>query len=642
MQATIKAFANCDHVYIAWRYDQLIPNCIGFALYKQVNGEGAATAEPIANHIGFAGQNPQPGETRPSTDWPIQRFTWTDYDVNYNDKVSYMVVPVLWVNDAVTKDPTNASDWSEEVTVGTGTDFEAYFNRGIISSQFMSKQLDNLKESDKQATLADTLKDPDSTIRKFLGGVLAEKLFSEMDAVIADGTISIYAALYELNEEIFIGKLKDIGDRANLILANGAFQKKPHNDENYDVREDLKSTSKVNVFDRIVTGNHFAHNKFIVFCKNGAAYKVWTGSTNTTENGLYTQVNNAVIINDPTVAGWYLDEWNKIKAAGDGYPEPYIDYNSQGHPAHGSTTTWFAPVKDFVDMNAATALINAAKNGILFLFFNPGTKDTLYDAIMTKYTSGGSDFFVHGIMNQDPGGKVNPLIFIHKGNKQSTNYDTLMPKSVNQEFAYWQDELKPKMVTIHSKVVVIDPFSDNPIVMTGSHNDGQKASKCNDDNLNFIIGNKSLAQQYAVNILSVYDHFHWRYALAQNNAGSKGYQGLSNDPNWMKSYLNTNNMSELNFMLGGSAGVPGQASIPAAQGSSTPAGPAAQTHDTPHPHPTAHVQAPSHAQGANAAEHGHAHPHAHEEEEKPAKHESGKKHAAEHKPGAGNGHRHRS
>ena len=549
--STIKAFANCDHVYVAWRFDQLIPNCIGFALYKRKNDESEATAEPLPNHIGFAGQNPQPGETRPSTDWPIQRFTWTDYDVAANDKVSYMVVPILWLNNAASKDGANASAWSDPVTVGTGKDFEVYFNRGIISSQFMSRQLDNLQETDKQATLADTLADPDSAIRKFLGGMAAEKLFSEMDAVIADQSLSVYLALYELNEEIFIGKLKEIGHRCNIVLANGAFQKKQHDDENYDVREDLKTNSKVNVFDRLVTGKHFAHNKFIVFCKNNLPYKVWTGSTNATVNGLYTQVNNAVIINDDTVAGWYFDEWKKLMDAKSDYPKPYIDYNSQGHPAHNNTITWFAPVNALQDMKAAKTLIDAAKEGILFLFFNPGTKDTLYDEIMTKYTNEGNNpFFVHGIMNQDPGGKVHPLVFIHKGNVQSTNFDTLMPKSVNEEFAYWKDEIKPKMVTIHSKVVIVDPFGENPVVMTGSHNMGDKASQSNDDNLNIIVGNPALAQQYAVNILSVYDHFHWRYALAQNNAGSKGYQGLSNDPNWMKSYLTTNNLAELNFMLG--------------------------------------------------------------------------------------------
>jgi|GEM_PF-4312589 len=56
---------------------------------------------------------------------------------------------------------------------------------------------------------------------------------------------------------------------------------------------------------------------------------------------------------------------------------------------------------------------------------------------------------------------------------------------------------------------------------------GGKVHQFNDDNLN-IIQNAELAKQYAVNILSVYDHFHWRYSLAQNNQGAVAYKGLSN------------------------------------------------------------------------------------------------------------------
>src|ERR1700761_897958 len=130
----IKAFSNCDHVIIAWSYDDLIPNCIGFALYKATNGESKDTAEPLPNRIGFAGQSPQPGEQRPSTQWPIQRFMWTDYDVKTNDTVCYMVVPILINGSDVTKDSANASDWTDTVTVATDktSGYEAYFNRGII------------------------------------------------------------------------------------------------------------------------------------------------------------------------------------------------------------------------------------------------------------------------------------------------------------------------------------------------------------------------------------------------------------------------------------------------------------------------------------------------------------------------------
>ena len=56
-----------------------------------------------------------------------------------------------------------------------------------------------------------------------------------------------------------------MGDKVNLILANGAFQP-PSNDENAEVRTYLKAQSSIKVFDRLVSSGHFAHNKFVVFC----------------------------------------------------------------------------------------------------------------------------------------------------------------------------------------------------------------------------------------------------------------------------------------------------------------------------------------------------------------------------------------
>jgi phosphatidylserine/phosphatidylglycerophosphate/cardiolipin synthase-like enzyme len=550
----IKAFANCDHAIIAWKYDQPIPNCIGFALYKKMKGQPPSSAQPLNNRIGFAGQQAQPGEQRPSTAWPIQRLLWTDFNVKPGDCMSYLVVPLYIKNNNLVKDMTNATAWSNEVTVGTGTDIEAYFNRGIISSQFMSRQLSGADVKAKGTTLKSTLANEDSPVTQFLGGVLAQKLFAELDAVIADSTLSIYASLYELNDESVIDRFKKIGNRLNLVLANGAFKSNAagENDENADLRKELKTTTSIHLYDRIVPMGHFAHNKFMVFCKNGQPYKVWTGSTNLTQNGLYTQVNNAILINDPQVANWYLNEWNQIKGAGNAYPAPFIQYNTKGN-AKPNLSTWFAPVSNQVDLAAAKALIDNAQQGILFLFFNPGTHDTLYNEVVAQIDKPGKeDIFVHGIMNQDPGGKQTPLVFIHKNNvpKGSTDFDTIIPKAIGGEFSYWQNEITPKMVTIHSKVVIIDPFGSHPVVMTGSHNLGPKASQKNDDNLNIIENNPALAMQYAVNILSVYDHYHWRYALANQNAGSIAYTGLSTDPNWMTSYLVDRNVREIDFLFG--------------------------------------------------------------------------------------------
>jgi hypothetical protein len=38
MVSVIRAYANSDHAYVVWRYEQLIPGCRGFALYRRRGG----------------------------------------------------------------------------------------------------------------------------------------------------------------------------------------------------------------------------------------------------------------------------------------------------------------------------------------------------------------------------------------------------------------------------------------------------------------------------------------------------------------------------------------------------------------------------------------------------------------------------
>ena len=61
---------------------------------------------------------------------------------------------------------------------------------------------------------------------------------------------------------------------------------------------------------------------------------------------------------------------------------------------------------------------------------------------------------------------------------------------------------------MHSKVIVVDPFT-KPVVITGSHNFSGSASTKNDENFVIVRDNTELALEYAVHILSVYKHYRW-------------------------------------------------------------------------------------------------------------------------------------
>jgi phosphatidylserine/phosphatidylglycerophosphate/cardiolipin synthase-like enzyme len=82
---------------------------------------------------------------------------------------------------------------------------------------------------------------------------------------------------------------------------------------------------------------------------------------------------------------------------------------------------------------------------------------------------------------------------------------------------------------IHSKVLVIDPFSKDPVVITGSHNFSSTASQKNDENFIIIKGDRELAEAYSVNIMGAYAHYRWRAFVSQTN---RPFNGLKDDDKW--------------------------------------------------------------------------------------------------------------
>src|SRR2546422_5220519 len=148
MSTLLKVYTNEDDALLFWSVPSAIQNCRGFAIARRRKpGRGKLQEDVLANRIGFE-KEPAPTKpvagaeavTRPSTEWPFQRFSWTDHDANTGDTVSYRVIPV--VRNAAGKLEllaSQASDFSPERTLGATAKgaFKPFFNRGFVMSQFM-------------------------------------------------------------------------------------------------------------------------------------------------------------------------------------------------------------------------------------------------------------------------------------------------------------------------------------------------------------------------------------------------------------------------------------------------------------------------------------------------------------------------
>lgn len=447
-----------DSAFIAWRAP-FIPECRGFALMRRIkrapgsaqspNARGEPDAqgfvhEVVASWVGFANEPPEPPGTRkPTTEWPIQKYLWSDFMVGPGDQVAYQAVPVVGQAGALRQKQDMASAWSAPVTIGAETEDRAscYFNRGIVASQWLSRLL----PKDHPATkLRQAIGEPGNEIRNFLAGPIRDRLVALLDATNkAKG--HIYAALFELDDPELIPLLQKFGKRAHIVLGNGSVKRKGQ-DENAKARPEL---AKCDVRDRMTAPHALAHNKFLVICgSDKAPQSVWTGSTNWTRTGLCTQANNALLVRDPALAEDYLEQWKALADAGDETPPDLFEANAEPRKTSRSrgTTLWFAPLHGGLDLEQAGELIRGAKQGILFLMFNPGPRGTLLNDIIDRASPAGQDYdpdlYIQGVVNQNPGTAKNPVVLFNRGDKIEANADVVLPAAIPGPLTFWEKELK--------------------------------------------------------------------------------------------------------------------------------------------------------------------------------------------------------
>ncbi len=483
-----QAWCNNEVGYLAWKTDEKIKDCLGFMITRiHLDDHGNVTERRILPAwAAFNTQSNPDWEPQDTSVWPIQKFSWRDLtlrrlrdkpEVRDPDfKVKYEIAPVgkagpgrtpvpaTQIEKKYTGDPiplffcgdpgtTNeVTVTTDVVTANSKAVITAGFTNGILSTQNMRKQLEVAKgkaptKSQLQAHI-DTDK-PDQ-IRTFLTGDALPLLAGFMARAEAEDC-DLYLSLYELNDPVLLNHIEENADRVHLILSTagstkpkkGSGEKPKWDGTNTDSRKRLRD--KVAEFhDRMFNNSaHIGHNKFgvLVDRRSKQPKAVLAGSTNWTFTGLCTQTNNVIIIDDPGVAGAYLDYWKRLRD--DKLPDPKTisaatlsatNSNKQGQElrtadmtpnkvtleADGKTdiTLWYSPNTKAVtkpkdpatppDLANAFELMNGAKDAIFFLTFMPsvaGDKSVIAQSIDVALKK--SDLLVLGAISDGmalPGG----------------------------------------------------------------------------------------------------------------------------------------------------------------------------------------------------------------------------------------------
>jgi phosphatidylserine/phosphatidylglycerophosphate/cardiolipin synthase-like enzyme len=601
------AFSNNDIAVVAWTFDRHLDGCLGFAIHQiDLSANGNETVLPALGR--FANQDKNLKLTTEQA--PVQKFWWKDLFAKRGGTYQYRIVP-MGGTPGQTLTPLSGVEplLSNKVTLTPSRPpFSAYFNRGITATQALSKALNDHPSVD---ALEPHILDPNDPIRIRLMGQLQEGVTSLLARADKDGGI-IHGALYELNDPNGLEKQLQANPHSrNIILGNE--QSPDTDDADADNRQRLKDAG-ANVIDRILGKGDIPHNKFLVLTENNTPTAVLSGSTNWTSTGLCTQTNNALVIESKDVAQRYLDYWNALKADVDaaGGENNKLQSKTLRDFAHANNAKSISSPIDLGggvtvelmfspntkgklgknpdtpnDMGRVFELMDGAKQAVLFLAFDPGNNSILDEA--GKLLKEKPDLLVRGALTS-PVRAVKFSEVLHAGGATEAADDegsshaaadtvTVVGESgkpkkkgapagpvdfravpagavtPHDAFGAWEAELaKFGFAIIHNKIVVIDPFSDNCVVVTGSHNLGFRASHNNDENMVIVRGHRGLAEAYACHVLDLYDHYAWRFLLKEHpDVFGKPLEG---DDKWQERYIAGADAKapELRFWLAAAAG----------------------------------------------------------------------------------------
>jgi phosphatidylserine/phosphatidylglycerophosphate/cardiolipin synthase-like enzyme len=569
------AISNNDMVYLHWHVDGKIPNCLGFSVIR--HDAKTQRQQPLPAMVGFSsdtteGKKAAAAKFKDTNSWPVQKYAWKDLFAERGGTYWYEIVPMHGMPGNLKPDMTRAMRTNSVTLDAKRGDCSVYFNRGIISTQAIARSLPKGRSGlPNSSKLSERIADPNDSIRARLMGDLETGVLALLERAKKNGG-QCYCALYELSDEDLIEHLTALGKSAHIVLSNAGEDTAEGSGDgdktNVDARRELHRL-RMDVTDRMLKKGQIGHNKFVVYVDRKGAQAVLTGSTNWTPTGLCAQSNNAILIESSDLAMEYLAYWKQLKkdttnADGDPSELQGKDFRasnkkensrhelvSDEHKASGNVRVWFSPntTQKSVprgkkkgasapkapptppDLDEVFEAIENAKQGALFLAFIPGNPSIVsklkeaYDAKMRDNKL----FYLRGAATSpDPAGVFRVDLY-HRSSKSDgsvravdnprqakANASVVSVAGIFATFAKWEAELyKLGHAVIHDKILVIDPFTDDSVVITGSHNLGFKASHSNDENMLIIRDNRAVAEAYAAHVLDVYEHYRWRFRLQQ-------------------------------------------------------------------------------------------------------------------------------
>ena len=535
---TVQAIAGSHAVFLGLDLDaDARQGCLGFAIHRtdhtEHKGRWLAGFKTFKSVVPV----PDPTVTYSSLDQPLQTFYWGDYTAKPGHDYSYRVVPRFGAPGAL-EDRHGVEATVDVSTSDPSTGVHGiYFNRGVAASQAYAVEFgappDQLPPEKRQAALT------------WLSRGLFEAILAYIGQAASDG-FALRAAVYEFTQPDVLGAFAAAHERgADVQIVYHALDDVEGNAN----RSAIAAAGLPASILKPRTHATIAHDKFIVLCRKHQGtltpVSVWTGSTNLSEGGIFGHSNVGHEVRDAEVASRYLQFWLELDQDPELAPlRDWVSEHSPYDPGAGGIGTVFsprhglAPLQDYATRFGG-ALVSAYITG-------PFGLNTLFEHALTSYTGDA----LHYVMldqadNNQAAWSASRRVFVAVGSKGG-------PDELSRWAAEQLTGFNVHVPYLHTKILLLDPTSATPTVITGSANFSPASTDANDENMLIIHGDLDVADVYFTEYSRIFNHFYarwWAAQLGHGTADAETHSYLDETAAWQDPYFAAGNPKPLQRTL---------------------------------------------------------------------------------------------
>jgi hypothetical protein len=460
------------------------------------------------------------GQKYPTHLHPVQGFLWKDFTVDPKTEYTYIVT-------AYKGTPENLQVFvKESITIASEPHIAGahgiFFNRGVSGSQSYAEQVGNRRP--------DTMTDKVEQARayRWLSRGLYEGLIAFIES--AQPGQKLRGACYEFHHPGTLAALKKA--KQSGVDVNIVYDAKNYGDENHAALVAAGALSLVkHVRDNEVTQ---AHNKFFVLLdENDKPLRVWTGSTNISEKGIFGHCNTGHQIADKAVAARYFAYWQLVyqNLDRDAYRAAVMSLpngaDRKAAEIPDGISVFFSPRKTNAMLQTYADLIEGAQEMVCCIY--PFNIDQRFRAVF---------------------GKDKPYLrYILLDARKSFNtfqtddrdVEVVAGAYIQSNIDQWAAEtsagklIKHGVDFLHNKIILVDPLGDVPTVISGSANYSVNSVTLNDENTLVIRADDRVADIYFTEFVRLFDHFAFREWLSGHTQEFDPF--LKENGDWVDKYF---------------------------------------------------------------------------------------------------------